>query len=442
MIRALICSSLAVGGLVSATASAVAATPAGGKVACVSYAKATVWEPGARSAPQQLTVDATGVIVALGQQTTPAASACSVQALEGPFVVTPGLVETTSSIGITEIWLEDDANDSAAVSPKGGPMPIRSSFRAFDAYNPRSTLIPTARAEGVTHVLSLPRGGLISGQAPFMRLRGRLQSEAAVNRSAAMVMSVGMGAGSRGHKLQTARAVLDEARRHLRTQSAKGARRLPAPIGAPGAHGTPFSYYANLTALGPVLTNRQPLLVFAERASDLEALIRLKTEFGLALVIAGASEGWLLAKELAKASIPVIIDPLRYAPGSFDQIHARPDNAKMLARAGVKIIISTFATHDARRLRQSAGNAVRAGLSPDEALRAITWTPREVFGSTRSPITLGAVANLAIWNGDPLEPRTSLMSLWIDGARVSLDTRQKRLMRRYRDEPERRGLSH
>jgi len=408
---------------------------------CSVFDNAKVWQPGQKTTPTGLEIGPDGTIVRVGKA-APTARKCAVVSNSKPLVVTPGLVETTSSVGLTEIWLEDPANDASAVGRKA-PVPVRASYRAFDAYNPRSTLIPVARAEGVTHVLSLPRDGLVSGQAPLMRLRGRLQKDAAVNASAAMVVRLGAGAGSRGFKLQMLRNLLSEARRYLTAKGKKkGTSPLPAPVGVTGAQGTPYAYYSNLEALSPVLTAAQPLLAFVERASDIEALLRLQKEFGFKLVIAGAAEGWLVAKELAAAKVPVILDPLRYAPGSFDQIHARVDNPKRLVVAGVPVILGTFATHDARRLRYYAGNAVRGGLTRDQALRAITWTPQEAFGLPKSAIRVGDKANLAVWDGDPLEPRTSLVALWIDGHPVSLDTRHKQLMRRYKDKPQMRGLSN
>lgn len=391
---------------------------------CALITKATIWQPdGAKSGA--LRID-DGTIVA----TTRPAGKCVVRKIQGPsLVVTPGFVETVSSIGLVEVWLEGPSNDAAAVGNKAGPVPIRANFRAFDAYNPRSTLIPVTRAEGVTHILTSPTGGIISGQAGFMRLRGRLQTDAAVSPSAAMVARLGATSGSRAFRLQTLRSTLQEARTFLGGK-AKG-KGLSAPVGTIGPHGTPQAYYQHLAALGPVLTAAVPLVVYADRASEIESLIRLKTHFGIRLVVAGAAEGWIVAKELAAAKVPVIVDPLRYRPGSFDQIHARMDNPARLLKAGVDVIVSSFATHDARRLRQVAGNAVRGGLTRDQALKAITWTPQRVFGQPPSKITVGAKANLAIWDGDPLEPRTSLLYLWIDGVEVSTDTRQKQLMRRY-----------
>lgn len=408
---------------------------------CVTYTNASVMRAdGSLVTGRHLTIGSDGTIVHLDVKPGLAPPGCKVTTHTTPVVITPGLVETTSSIGLVEIWLEDAPNDASAVKDDQGPLPFRASYRAFDAFNPRSTLIPIARAEGISHVVTVPRGGLISGQAPAMRLRGRLQADAAVSQSAAMVARLGGAKGSRAFRLQALTNLLDEARRYLGAKGKKGDRALPAPVGVAGHRGTPQSYYTNLEALEGVLTAKQPLLVFADRASDLEALLRLKKRFGIRLVIAGAAEGWLVAGELAAAKVPVIIDPTRYRPGSFDQLHARVDNASRLHKAGVPIIIGTFSTHDARRLRQWAGNAVRGGLPAPVARRAITTTPAEFFGLPVNQLKQGGVANLAIWDGDPLEPRSSLRSLWIDGVPARLDTRHKQLLRRYLRSPQQRGL--
>jgi cytosine/adenosine deaminase-related metal-dependent hydrolase len=139
---------------------------------------------------------------------------------------------------------------------------------------------------------------------------------------------------------------------------------------------------------------------------------------------------------LAEADIAVIINPLIYGPGSFDQREARPDNAQLLAEAGVDVIISTRSAHFARSLRQLAGNAVRGGMDHTAAVRAITSTPARVFGlSDRGEIARGAFANLVIWSGDPLEIGTRVETMLIAGRAVELTSRQTDLFERYRELP-------
>ncbi len=157
---------------------------------------------------------------------------------------------------------------------------------------------------------------------------------------------------------------------------------------------------------------------------------------GIRLVIRGAAEGGRHAEALAAADIAVILNPLVYGPGSFDQREARPDNAQLLQEAGVDVIISTTSAHFARSLRQLAGNAVRGGMDHTAAVRAITSTPAAVFGlNDRGEIARGAYANLVVWSGDPLEIETRVEGLFIGGQAVELTSRQTELFDRYRERP-------
>jgi imidazolonepropionase-like amidohydrolase len=247
-----------------------------------------------------------------------------------------------------------------------------------------------------------------------------------IDRDAAMVMSVPTSSFADG--LREIRELAADVRLHARSPN----------LYDQGRPYFPGASRLDLEALRPVFEGRLPVLIGADGASDLEALARLKTELGLQLVVVGAAEGWLVADTLAKAEIPVIVSPLVYGPGSFDQIHARPDNAARLAAAGVPLILTMegFDAHNVRTLRQGAGNAVREGLPHDAALRAITETPARVFGQPdRGRIAVGAIADLVLWTGDPLELSTSARRVWIDGVEVELKSRQTELFERYRTLP-------
>ncbi len=152
-------------------------------------------------------------------------------------------------------------------------------------------------------------------------------------------------------------------------------------------------------------------------------------------VIVGGAEAWVVASDLAKAKVPVILDPLVNLPASFDRIGARLDNAALLNRAGVKVAFTLMEdpTQRARRIRQVAGNAVAHGLPPDVALAAITATPAEIFGlgASRGRIAAGQVADLVLWTGDPLEVTTVAEQVWIAGASVEMKSRQTELRDRY-----------
>jgi imidazolonepropionase-like amidohydrolase len=337
--------------------------------------------------------------------------------------LTAGFVGAPTQVGLVGIDLERGSRDDDS---QNADDPIRASLVAADAYDPLSVVIPVTRLGGVTSVLTVPRGGLVSGAGAFVRLRGATQAEAVVAPIA--VMSFTLDSRSFADALRQVRELVLDVRTHART---------PALYD----QGRPYFRDASrldLEALRPVVEGRVPVLVPANRASELEALVRMKAQLGLDLVVVGGAEGWKVAAQLAAAQIPVIVDPLVYGPNSFDEVHARPDNAALLAAAGVPLILSAgpFETQNVRTLRQAAGNAVREGLSHADAIRAITATPARVFGQPdRGRLAAGTAADLVLWSGDPLELSSVPEHVWIGGVDVALVSRQTELRDKYRTLP-------
>ncbi len=178
--------------------------------------------------------------------------------------------------------------------------------------------------------------------------------------------------------------------------------------------------------------------MISHRASDINTLIQLKREFGLNMVISGATEAWMLRDELSAEGIPVIMDPLENLPSNFDRLGARLDSAGMLQQAGVKLMFtnySTSSTHNPYLVRISAGNAVAYGMSAIEAIKAMTLYPAEVFGfaDQYGTVEVGKVADLVVWDGDPLEIMTSASTVIINGEIIPMVSRSTRLRDRYRD---------
>jgi imidazolonepropionase-like amidohydrolase len=178
-----------------------------------------------------------------------------------------------------------------------------------------------------------------------------------------------------------------------------------------------------------------PLFVDVNRASDIEVLIQLVDEYDIRAIISGGAEAWMVAEQLAAAQIPVVLAPQDILPGNFDKINARRESAMILAAAGVTISFADGEshTHNARNITQSAGNAVANGLSWDEALRAITLAPAEIFGVADSvgSIEAGKEADIVIWPDDPLELTSYPEQVLIKGQSVSMTSRQTLLRDRY-----------
>ncbi len=337
-------------------------------------------------------------------------------------IVTPGLFDATTSLGLVEVGMV-----SSTVDARLEGDPVRAAFDVVDGINPRSVLIPVNRAAGLTTALSTPGGGLISGQAAIIDLAGSSADEMLVKARAAMVANYSAGAagGARGGASLRLREVLDDARfwrDHQAEFSTGRTRELSASR-------------LDLEALGPVLAGEIPLIVGVHRASDIEAVLRIADDYGLDLLISGGSEAWMVADRIASAGVPVILKPLNSSPAGFDRLGSRFDNAALLDRAGVTVVIGSFNTHNARWLLLEAGNAVRFGLPWDTALRAVTLAPAEALGvgERYGSLEPGKVGNLVVWTGDPFELSTEAETVVIRGQATSLDHRQLQLFRRYRD---------
>jgi len=340
-------------------------------------------------------------------------------------VVTPGFIDVGSTLGLVEVGAVDDTRDYAMNEPD----PIRAAFDVVDGINPNSSLIPVNRLRGVTTALTSPAGGLIAGQSALIDLAGVHVSDMLIRSRAAMAASFNPGdaGGARGAVSLRLREVLEDARFWRENAAAydRGAARSLA------------ASRLDLEALQPVLAGEMPLVVGVDRASDIEAILRIAHEYGLDVIIRGGAEAWMVADRLAAADVPVIVKPLTDAPTSFARLGARFDNAALLHRAGVRVMLTSFETHRSGDLAWEAGNAVRNGLDWAAALRAVTRTPAEVFGigADYGSLEPGKVANLVIWSGDPLELSGRPVHVMIRGTFVPWTSRQRELFERYRELP-------
>lgn len=340
-------------------------------------------------------------------------------------VVTPGFIDAESQVGVVDVEEEQQTDDSDV---HGDMTPA---LRMVDGYNPRSAVIPITRVEGVTSVVVAPRSGVLGGQSAFADLAGDSVADAVVRPVLAQYAAVSEGvaqraAGTRGGLWNMLREALEDARfyaTHRAAYDANQVRQLSLRR-------------AGLEALVPVVQGNEPLVVHAHRASDIEAALRLADDLKLKLILSGASEAWMIADELARRKVPVIVDPLEDLPERFDRLHSRSDNAAILQRAGVRVIIATYASHQSRLLWQHAGNAVRTGMDHDAAIRAVTETPADAFGMKGyGRLEKGAVANVVVWSGDPLQLSTRVEHVFVRGREQSLETRQTLLRDRYRTLP-------
>ena len=340
--------------------------------------------------------------------------------------VTPGLIDGAGQMGLREISAVQNTNEATL---RGNE--VAASFNVLEGINPASTLIAVNRMEGITTTLAVPNGSLIWGQAVVIDLDGATIEAMRVRSPAAMVADLSEGAkdaggGSRAGVAQRLRRVLNDAREYA-TRRADYRRRQIQDLSASAA---------DLEALQPVLRGELPLLVVANRRSDIETALRIAKEYKLRLILAGAAEGWMIPDEIAAAGVPVLVEPMDNIP-SFDALGIRYENAPLLAKGGVKVALMETATENTRDLRQQAGNAVASGMRWEQALRAVTLTPAEVFGvaDRYGSLEAGKVANVVVWTGDPFDFSTGIDHVFIRGRDIPLRSRQTELLERYKSLP-------
>lgn len=336
--------------------------------------------------------------------------------------LTPGLFGGFSDIGLEEVSAEKSTVDSAVSIPGAGPPQTRPEFDVTLAYNPESVLLPVARAGGLTWtalVASSGSGSLIAGQGGVVRLDG--DPAAATVGQRLLYINLGAGAdGMSGGSRAAQYMLLEQAIREARGQ---------APYNTP---------YQLLTPTGREVLARflaGGRIVFSvERAADIRQLLAFCRRHSLRPVIAGGAEAWKVASELKAANATVFVDALQNLPSSFDQLGSRLDNAALLQRAGVQVaMLSPDSTHNARKIRQAAGNAVANGLPWEDGLAAITRVPAQALGvgDRLGRIEPGLEADLALWDGDPLELSTLPRQVWLHGRSMPLRSRQTELRDRY-----------
>lgn len=337
--------------------------------------------------------------------------------------LTPGMFAGLSAIGVEEVSLEETANDAAlGLGAPAYQMQWRPEFDVTTAYNARSVLVPVTRVEGMTWTVLTPAtsrsGNFLAGQGAAVTLDGR--QDAVLDGSRSLFVNLGGQMNSVSGGSRAAQWMLLEQAVHETRNRITGDKTLMHPLGR--------EVFARYLAGGRVVFN-------VDRAGDIVKTISFAKRYGIKPVIAGGAEAWVVADQLAEANVPVIIDALGNLPNSFDQIGARLDNAALLHKAGVKLTFTLFddGSHNARKVRQVAGNAVAHGMPKEAAIRALTADAADIFGlgATRGRIAAGQVADLVLWSGDPLEVTSFAENVWIAGRAVEMRSRQLELRDRY-----------
>jgi imidazolonepropionase-like amidohydrolase len=354
----------------------------------------------------------------------------------------PGMMDSGTTLGLEEIGSVAGTQDKAEIGDNNANIHVDV------AIHPDSSHIPVTRVNGITTVLTAPEGGTIAGQSALINLDGWVPREMLLKSSVAMHINwpggFGGGGGDFGGFGQ--QRLTNEARRQQETQIEnlkKILRDAKAYADAKDARAKDSSLPkqdVNLKyeALIPVVRGQMPVVINANTERDIKSAIAFADEMKVKMILSSGIEANRVADQLKAKNIPVIVGPVLRMPNREDDPYdAAFTNASLLVKAGVKIAFQTGDSAEARNLPYNVGMAAAFGLPKDEALKAVTIYPAEIFGVADQigSIEQGKIANLIVTDGDPLEVLTQVKYLFINGHQVSLSTRHTELYEKYKARP-------
>jgi len=388
-----------------------------------------------------------GVLVMQGGKISALGAAASVKVPRDAKVIDvtgmnvyPGLIDSETSLGLTEISAEAMTNDRIELSDE-----IMPHMHVYDAFHAESELIPVTRLNGVTNAIVAPDSAdTLPGQDSFIQLAGPSATEMLLVRDIAMPLNF-TGEQRRneswekrkfpqtrmGMAAQLRQAFLDaqdyqQKAADYEKKKADAERDKKSPPAAPKRD-------LKLEALLPYLQGKKTIVLAAESPSDLETAVRLAQEFNLKFVLNHISHSRPMLDYVASLKVPVIVGPIYETPKEYERFDAVYSLPAELYKRGVKIAFASFDAHNARNLPYQAGFATGFGLPPDEALKAITLSAAEIWGlgDQLGSLDAGKTANVVVANGDPLDVKTDVKRVFIGGEEIPMTSRQTRLRDEY-----------
>jgi imidazolonepropionase-like amidohydrolase len=345
----------------------------------------------------------------------------------------PGMIEAGTVLGLVEVDSARESNDSR----DGGDF--QPDLRASIGINPDSELIPVARANGITTVLTRPTGSLMPGQGALINLAGWVPAEMVVVDPVALHIEypsapTGRGFGPPNVVFEGGDSNLARFRREEKLNKLKELFETARRYDATKKAGAAFVANPRLESLLPYVRGEKPVIFTADRKADIAASLKLADELKVKPIISGGIEAWKLAPELKRRDVPVILGPVMSLPRETGERYDAPfASAAKLHRAGVRFCLRSKEASNTRNLPYEAAMAVAYGLPPEEALKAVTLYPAEILGVADKLGTVeeGKRANLVIASGDILQVSTQVLSVFIDGRPYEPTSKQTRLFDKY-----------
>ena len=375
-----------------------------------------------------------GKIVDLGRRMKPPADATVID-LEGKHVY-PSLIESHSHLGLVEISSTRSTLDMTEIGS------INPNVRAHVSVNPDSELIPVTRANGVLIAVSAPSGGLVSGKASVLQLDGWTYEDMTLKPDCALVVNWPRTASEMTHVPGTESEGKPEDRDTERIKALKDLRDLfentRTYIKARAANPANQPFDSRLDSMIPVVEGQIPLLIWADRANQIQGAVAFGVEQNVKIILLGGHDAEMCAEMLRRYDVPVIVDAVHKDPRrdheEYDSSYTLPER---LRRAEIRFCISGTGrseTWNTRNLPYHAATAAAYGLPYEDALRSVTQYPAEILGIADRVGTLepGKDATLFVSDGDPLETETLVTAAWIQGRKVDLTSRHTQLYDKYR----------
>ena len=360
--------------------------------------------------------------------------------------VYPGFIDSETQLGLTEISAEQMTNDY--LEPSDEIMPH---MHVADAFHAETELIPVTRLNGITNAIVAPGDrDTLPGQDSFIQLDGRDAQEMLQIRDIAMPLNftgeqrrnetwekrkfpqtrMGMAAQLRqtfldAQNYQQQLTDYDKKKADGGNSSEKGGAKKEAP--------TPPKRDLKSEALLPYLEGKKTIVLAANSPSDLETAVRLAQEFHLKFVLNHVTASQPVLDYVASLKVPVIVGPIYEPPKTeerYDAVYMLPGE---LAKRGVKIAFASYDAHNARNLPYEAGFATAFGLPYEDALKALTINPAEIWGvaDKLGSLDVGKIANVVVANGDPLDVKTDVKQVYIQGRAIPMTSKQTRLRDEY-----------